>query len=505
MLDRWEEGSPYMAAAAVTLIVLLIGVSVSRLIYPYDVGYYEACIWEPARLAIEGRNPYEYSMTAPFIMAPYGYVYYLVVGLGLKLFGMQLWFGRLLSVVATSVCIVCVWRISFSLTGMRRAASFAVIVALASAVLQSWVAVQRPDLIALSLAFAGLTLVFESGDEADRIGFRTLLMAILFALAFFTKQTVVFPAFVASARYLQLDKKRNAWFVLLATIALATFTIFVLNWGDQKGHWEQHYILAAGIPHSYHAAVQMSAHWLTSPHLWGAIFILSLLFVKNLVPRAEGSVLSTAGRMNLYPLNPVQLLKSPEILVFSYFISALALAFVTSARRGANINYYLESVFVLSIVSAISLRWLSEDQALGKYLLPLTLLFVLGGLIQSLRIVRGEYFRWQSLPYYKEIVFRLNQSTSPESVSISIYPELVVAAGRKYHFGDWIQYVDGRSDRLEQVFQSAVESDRYAAIIWFDKNAINNMPGYELVTTTHPPPERYYPAYLFIRGRSASR
>jgi 4-amino-4-deoxy-L-arabinose transferase-like glycosyltransferase len=261
-LNHWEESPPYLAAAGVTLVVLLLGISTSRLIYPYDVGYYDACVWEPARLAVEGRNPYEYSTTAPFVMAPYGYVYYLVIGMGLKLFGMQLWFGRLLSIVAAGVCIVCVWRISFSLTGMRRAAWFAVVVALSSAVLQSWVAVQRPDLIALSLAFAGLALVFESGREGDRIGSRALLRAILFVLAFFTKQTLILPAFVASARYLQSGRKRNAWFVLLATVALATFAIVILNWEDQKGHWGQHYILAADIPHSYRAAMRMSAHWL---------------------------------------------------------------------------------------------------------------------------------------------------------------------------------------------------------------------------------------------------
>jgi hypothetical protein len=81
-----------LVSSVVTL--LLIGISISRKIYPFDVGHFEACVWTPALLSAQGKNPYAYATREPFVMAPYGYLYYLTVGAGLRLFGWQFWFGR---------------------------------------------------------------------------------------------------------------------------------------------------------------------------------------------------------------------------------------------------------------------------------------------------------------------------------------------------------------------------------------------------------------------------
>ena len=71
-------------------VCLLTVISISRIIYPYDVGQYEAGIWAPSSLAANGNNPYDISLTnhEPYTMSPYGIIYYVVVGLGLKLFGL---------------------------------------------------------------------------------------------------------------------------------------------------------------------------------------------------------------------------------------------------------------------------------------------------------------------------------------------------------------------------------------------------------------------------------
>src|SRR5262249_19142508 len=94
--------------AMIALAALLGGLSVSRLIYPFDIGHFEACVWTPSLLSAEGRNPYQYALREPFVMAPYGYFYYLLVGIGLRLFGWQFWFGRAMTVLAAVVCVICV-------------------------------------------------------------------------------------------------------------------------------------------------------------------------------------------------------------------------------------------------------------------------------------------------------------------------------------------------------------------------------------------------------------
>ena len=82
-----------------SLFILIIGLS--RIFYPYDVGHYEAGIWAPAEIASQGINPYHSDLTIhePYTMSPYGVFYYEVVGLGIKLFGLQFWFARILSLI----------------------------------------------------------------------------------------------------------------------------------------------------------------------------------------------------------------------------------------------------------------------------------------------------------------------------------------------------------------------------------------------------------------------
>jgi hypothetical protein len=54
----------------IVMVTLLLSVSVSRLIYPFDVGHFEACIWTPALLSAQGESPYAYATREPFVMAP---------------------------------------------------------------------------------------------------------------------------------------------------------------------------------------------------------------------------------------------------------------------------------------------------------------------------------------------------------------------------------------------------------------------------------------------------
>src|SRR5215475_4382882 len=107
MEDAVNSGTRGVVLAIIALVTSLIGVSLSRLVYPYDVGRYEAAVWEPSLLAASGLNPYNYALRPPFVMAPYGYLYYLTTGLGLSLFGLQLWFGRLMSILAAAIIVMC--------------------------------------------------------------------------------------------------------------------------------------------------------------------------------------------------------------------------------------------------------------------------------------------------------------------------------------------------------------------------------------------------------------
>src|SRR5262245_8936380 len=153
----------------IILGTLLLSISVSRLIYPFDVGHFEACIWTPALLTAQEENPYAYATREPFVMAPYGYFYYLTIGMGLRLFGWQFWFGRALTVLSAAACVICVASVTQAVTRDRRAVVVGVSWLLSTITMFHWIGVHRPDLPALALAFAALALAFAEGDARDRI------------------------------------------------------------------------------------------------------------------------------------------------------------------------------------------------------------------------------------------------------------------------------------------------------------------------------------------------
>lgn len=470
-------------AATVTLAVLLLGVAVSRLVYPFDVGHYEACIWTPAMASAQGKNPYDLALSEPFATAPYGYFYYLTVGVGLRLFGWQFWFGRALTVLAAAVCVYCLSRIVLALTENRQAALLSALIFLATIPLHHWLGVHRPDLPALALAFVALAIVFASDGESR---FRLPLVIALLASAFFFKQTALLPIAVAVARCWQLGQRKSALIVLVGTVLVIVAIAAALNAtsaNPARSYFWQHFVLAGRVPHSY----AMAGHWLLSLFKSATTWIVSGLIVAALV----------AGKDWLSNVEFKAWLKSPICLWSCYLVAAFGFAFVTSSRAGAYINYYLETSIVAAAMVGLTWQRLVRQDRWQRFYPALVLLVLLAGVFEFSRMARAELYRWRSLPYYRELVATLKDKTPPDSVCVSVHPELVIAAGRRLQFGDWIQYHDGRSPELRRVFADGVNSGRYAAIVWV-KPDDPNLPGYKAVTLQTPLPEKHYPVFLLL-------
>jgi hypothetical protein len=494
--------SYFFIKLSVCLIALMAaGIAVSRLAYPFDVGLWEGVVWEPARLIASGHNPYNFGARPPFVMAPYGPIYYLIVGLGLNLFGHQFWFGRALSVVAMCVCLVCVARLATILTrrndeaaGNREAAPVAMLAVLSSLSVQYWIAVQRPDLIALAFAFAGLTIVFQARPEApDRITARSWVVVALFVAAYLCKQTVFLPVGVAALRYFQLRKPKQAVFILGMTVAVCTLVVLALNVFGEGGHFWQHFVLASDVPRRMKQIVRNSQIMLGAATTW---IMLLVIIVPVLVWLAR-SFIGREAKLSVNRSSLLDALKSPATLIWAYLVAASTIALATSSLVGAYINYWLEPSLVASIVFA--LIWTRIRSSVGEgrrwpLLILLCLTLNSGYMLQH--IGRREYFRWSSVPYYNEIVTTLYRSTAPGDTVFSQFPEVAVYARRAYHFGDSYQYIDGRSVELKNLFREALASKRYAAIVW---TRYRQFPGYRYVPTSTPHPEKGYRFYLYVR------
>jgi len=453
--------------------VLLLAISLSRIVYPFDAGNYEALVWDSALLSAQGRNPYTHALQPPFVVAPYGYLYYLLIGWGLKLCGLQLWVGRVLSLVGMLACGWGVARIVGVLTRRPVAGVVAVAVVLTSWPVAVWSSLQRPDFVALGFAYAGLALLFRDDVERPADWRATLAATLLFAAAFLCKMTIVLPFLVGAARLYQTGRRREAFGVFLGTVALIGTAMLLLNATSGGGYFWQQFEVLGHVKASLRVAGRWLRALLTAPSTWVALVVLGA---------GAGATRRTEGR-------------SAFALVGGYLVASLALAFYTSMRGGSNVNYYLEATLALGLAAGVAVARtprLSERAGLIVLALALT------GSVQLVRLGRGEYFRWKSLPYYRELVQTVAKNTPPGALCVSTNPDLVAAAGRTFHFADFMFYDElAPSGTLRDLFNEAIRSRRYSAFIWGKDDA--RFPGYRYVPMRTPLPDRYYPLYLYLR------
>lgn len=425
-------------------------------------------------------------------MAPYGVVFYFLTGIGVKFFGLQLWWGRLLSIVATFVCLVSIGKITRDLTDKKHIARIAQLSFLCAYPLQMWFGVQRSDLIGLAFAFAGLSLVLTEDEDSRRNKLRLLFAAFCFVLAFFSKQTIVLPVFIAALSYWFKGKRMSVIYLLSVTIAFSLIAGFILNQTSNGGYVWQHFTHAQGLPFSFNQAFTLLITFLKIPST--LVFIAAILFAAWHNRKTIYSFITKFSRQNT-------LLNSKKRLMIFYLVAAFSLAVVTTGRLGASTLYYVESALVGAVIFALACDW-CERNGKEMYAGAFTVLLVLSSGLFLISVARGEYYRWQSVPYYLEMTESVKQLTPPNSICISVYPEIVTKAGRGFHFDDWGEYNDGWSPELKEVFNKAISSKRYAAII-MHSDALK-FEGYHLVRMKTPPPEKFYKAFLYVRDANPS-
>src|SRR5215213_1714626 len=380
--------------------VLFLFLIISRLAFPFDNGILEAFNWLPAQHILEGKNPYAYALTPPYSMTPYGAIFYALLAVGQQLFGFQLWWGRILSVVAFAFCLWVMTKITKKITGSREAARVTFLVGLAMFPAQFWIGSVRPDLIAIAFVAGSLWLIFTRLKKNKKTPDWVIGGIVLFAsAAFFTKQTFFFTFLITFLRFLQLGKKRGAlWTISIFTFAVAA-GIFLLNYTSDGNYLWQHWTHAQRLTFSWRQVIDVFLKILKTP-----VFSLALVFLLIFIFRKRKLLFQTS-REKFFDV-----LRSPELLIFFYFPVSLVWAFAASGRVGANVNYYIESSLLLAIISGFVYEYFRRN-SLPKLALAMIILFTLGGAFQLVRILHGEYFRWQALGYYREIFDRTAKFT----------------------------------------------------------------------------------------------
>ncbi|PYS91238.1 MAG: hypothetical protein DMF62_02920 [Acidobacteria bacterium] len=466
------------------LAALVVAVVVSRVMFPFEAGPAEAFSWVPAQHLLGGENPYSFATTPPYSMAPYGIVYYAILAVGLGFFGPQLWFGRLLAVVAFCVCVWAVGKITRKLTGGGISVWAACLFALALFPGQTWIAVMRSDMFAVAFALAAVYIVFTYEDNESLGPLKIVGMVLLTTAALFTKQTILLPFGIIVLRLIQLSRWRDAIIFLGSFLGLSGLSMLLLNQTSEGGYFWQHFTHAERLPFSFEGFREQVWSLLTQPTT-----VLAGLFVAICAYK----IIFSADRPKF-----LDRLRSPELLMLFYLCISVTWAAISVSRVGAGANYFLEAAFILSVVCALILANLVQSGR-QRPAFALIAVMIFGGIFQLARVSRGEYFRWNALSYFQELSETASRHSGPGSACVSVYASLVIPNGCELHFDDYSEYGNTWAPELANIFEQEVKSGKYAVIIWSENDFFETVPQYRRVQTSNAVPERISPAFIYVR------
>lgn len=484
--------SPFVVRSGIVILsLLLVSIAVSRVVYPFDTGVYaEALSWIPAQHLLAGKNPYSFAFVEPHSMSPYGIIYYALIAVGVKLFGLQLWWGRVLSVVGFAVYLWAAIGVTRKLTNSKESAAIAWLTGLAMFAATSWVGMMRSDLIAAALAATALYLAFTIEEKSRVAVWRLVAIVLLVCAAFFTKQTYLLPVCVIFLRLWQIDKRREAFGAITAFAIIVGAAIFGLNYGSAGGYVWQHFAHAQRIPFVFgNLTVHFPGGWKLPTLLFILVFLIVYAVSKFPIVR------------ELNRKEKIAVLRSPKTLIAAYFLVSFGLAATSSGRAGASVNYYIENSFTAIVVCGL----MYDDfvrHARRRLAFAFAVLLIFGGSLQFVQLLRAEYFRWQSLAYHQELFRRVNDFVKPGDVCVSIAPEFVMWNGCKLHFDDFGEYTSGWAPDLEEIFIRETEKNRYAVILWYGDKFQTVFPNYRLVPMSQPVPTKFHSVYLYVPAGS---
>jgi hypothetical protein len=295
---------------------------------------------------------------------------------------------------------------------------------------QAWTAVQRPDSLALALSLLGMSTAIDIPGRGRYSPYISpLVSGCLLCLVVLTRQTAVLPVVIVAGWYLLTGQRRLlAVFLGSVTGLLGGMMIWLQTTSDGGYFWQQ-FLLPASVAKTPQHALQIFLALLTGP----ATLITALLYLMGCLsrdvtfpPREPQSSSVLFGRYRR--------------LLHLYVGLTVMVAAVTSARSGANVNYWLEASAAMAMATPTVLMGAirGSGESRRRFLVAIIALGI-ASLITEVRIIRGEWFRWGARAYFDEVVLTIERITVEGEPTFSVYPDLPAAARRPKYFNDIVQ------------------------------------------------------------------
>ena len=361
----------------------------SLVAWPWQFDYDEGINLNAAVQLAEGRNIYRSNGPGEFISAPYTPFLYLLLAPLTWVAGPELWTGRALSLLSTlAIAALIFWIVRRVTGGLWWAGVFAGALWLSLSPVIVWSSLYKQDMPALALGLGGLALALRSADyrllttdyrlpskDGEPLstqysvlstgeGARYWLVgpAILFALAFYTKQSALAAAAATTLWLLLRDWRVGLRFLAMLTV-LIPILFLLANEILRGGLWE-HVVGNHALTWSFG---QIERTW---GRLWGeywplllwggaaligALLLLIYRMQRNAERRMQNAELDS-------PYSTFCILRSafsaPAALPLLYALVGGASAFVQMGYVTGNHNHALDGVLPLCILAGQSAGWL---------------------------------------------------------------------------------------------------------------------------------------------------
>jgi len=267
-------------------VLLFLFAAMLRLMYPYEVEWNEGAVLDHAIRVLQGKPIYA-SPSLDFSAFVYTPIYYYLTALVMKIGGVGLWSGRLISILSTLGTAIIAGRIVHRETAssVLTFTSFALYIAFYH-VTGFFYDIVRMDALALLLVAVSIYAAMYS-----RRGY--LVTASFAALAYFTKQQMFFivPAIAIGLAF--RDKKQAMWFSIVSVTLIFMGTV-MLNW--ETSGWYRFYTMT--IP-GIKATKDFS--WITALEFFPK-WVFSTLGMFTLVPLVGIAMLGKKSLQGHWPI-----------------------------------------------------------------------------------------------------------------------------------------------------------------------------------------------------------
>lgn len=300
----------------------------------------------------------------PYIYGNYPPLYPFILSIFLFFFRPSFFWGRLISVIATMVIVVILYKIFSSNTKSKFFPFILSALFLGPYFVVIWSSLVRVDMLGIMLSILGLYVYEKYNNKNSKLKYISI---IFFILSFYTKQTLI--AAPISIIIYNFFKNKREFYIFSSLYAIPLLSIFIVGTIITHGQLFLHLVVyAMFIP------LEWGKFFITFQQFFKMFAVLLALFLSNIFIWKKNGIYSIYCIVNL-------------VLLTSYL------------KPGSSYNYFIEPFLSLLIIGGLS--FLESFKKLSSDVIKVFLLIVLS--IQIFLII--PFDRFQNLlkdPHYPE-------------------------------------------------------------------------------------------------------